>query len=151
MPKTKIEEQNIKIKPKLEEKTKEVKEPKEKEVKEPKEKEVKEQKKEQDELEDTKQNKGKVDFDIYDFYKNYDPSKNKFDPILTLYEFTSCLGIRETQLSEGASPLVDVPEGMESVEDIALLEMKQGKCPLIICREGKEYWRVCDLVNPYVM
>jgi DNA-directed RNA polymerase subunit K/omega len=94
--------------------------------------------------------KVKTEFDAYDFYKNYDSSKNVFNNVLSLYEFTSCLGLRATQISEGCPVLIDVPEGIESPEEIAIMEMKAGKCPLIICREGREYWRVCDLINPHL-
>jgi DNA-directed RNA polymerase subunit K/omega len=92
----------------------------------------------------------KKNFDAYEFYKNYDPSKNVFNNVLSLYEYTSCLGLRATQISEGCPVLIDVPEGIESPEEIAIMEMKAGKCPLIICREGREYWRVCDLINPHL-
>ncbi len=67
------------------------------------------------------------DFDAYEFYKTYDPTKNKFNNVLSLYEFTSCLGLRATQISEGCPVLIDVPEGMENPEEIALLEIKAGK------------------------
>jgi DNA-directed RNA polymerase subunit K/omega len=89
-------------------------------------------------------------YDAYDFYKNYDPSKNQFDPILTIYERASIIGVRATQLEDGAIPLVDIPEGMENVIEIAELELKMKKIPLIICREGREYWRVADLANYHV-
>ena len=92
----------------------------------------------------------KAEFDAYEFYKTYDPSKNVYNNVLSLYEFTSCLGLRATQISEGCPVLVDVPEGIENPEEIAILEMKAGKCPLIISREGREYWRVCDLINPHI-
>ena len=110
-------------------------------------KEAKENK--EDEIESDKKNKPQ-EFDAYEFYKTYDPTKNKFNNVLSLYEFTSCLGLRATQISEGCPVLIDVPEGMENPEEIALLEIKAGKCPLIICREGREYWRVCDLINPHI-
>ena len=92
----------------------------------------------------------KPEFDAYEFYKTYDPSKNVYNNVLSLYEFTSCLGLRATQISEGCPVLIDVPEGIENPEEIAILEMKAGKCPLIISREGREYWRVCDLINPHI-
>jgi len=95
-------------------------------------------------------NKINNNFDAYEFYKTYDPSKNVFNNVLSLYEYTSCLGLRATQISEGCPVLIDVPEGIESPEEIAIMEMKAGKCPLIICREGREYWRVCDLINPHL-
>ena len=116
--------------------------------------ETKEDKKE-DKKEDIKEEvqedrKIKTNFDAYEFYKTYDPSKNVFNNVLSLYEYTSCLGLRATQISEGCPVLIDVPEGIESPEEIAIMEMKAGKCPLIICREGREYWRVCDLINPHL-
>jgi DNA-directed RNA polymerase subunit K/omega len=118
------------------------------------EKEEKEEKEEQGEKEEKVYNadvkEKNQDFDAYEFYKTYDPTKNKFNNVLSLYEFTSCLGLRATQISEGCPVLIDVPEGMENPEEIALLEIKAGKCPLIICREGREYWRVCDLINPHI-
>jgi DNA-directed RNA polymerase subunit K/omega len=85
--------------------------------------------------------------DAYDFYKNYDTSKNKMDPILNQYERASVIGIRAQQISEGAIPMIDVPEGIENPIEIATMELKMKKMPLIICREGLEYWRVCDLVD----
>ena len=103
-----------------------------------------------DEDDDTQNVDIKTGFDAYEFYKTYDPAKNVFNNVLFKYEFTACLGLRATQISEGCPVLVDVPEGIESPEEIAIMEMKAGKCPLIICREGREYWRVCDLINPYL-
>jgi len=88
-----------------------------------------------------------LNLDAYDFYKNYDPSKNVYDPWLTVFERTAILGVRATQLENNAAPLVDVPEGVENVFDIAEQELKAGKLPLILCREGHEYWRVADLAD----
>ncbi len=104
---------------------------------------------EEEKVNDNFKNKNFAD-DAYDFYKTYDPSKNQYDPVLTPYERTSIIGVRATQLEDGAIPLVDIPEGMESVIEIAELELKMKKIPLIICREGREYWRVSDLVNHQV-
>lgn len=103
-----------------------------------------------EEMDNTNNINVKPDFDAYEFYKTYDPSKNVYNNVLSLYEFTSCLGLRATQISEGCPVLIDVPEGIENPEEIAILEMKAGKCPLIISREGREYWRVCDLINPHI-
>ena len=107
--------------------------------------EVKE-KQEKDEVKEIKSNKNYAD-DAFDFYKNYDPSKNKFDPILSIYEKTNLIGIRATQIENGAPVFVDVPEGLEDVVQIAEMELAQKKLPLIICREGREYWRAADLTD----
>ena len=85
--------------------------------------------------------------DAYDFYKTYDPSKNKTDPILNQYERAAVIGIRASQIAEGSPVLVDVPEGIEDPITIAEMELKAKKLCMIICREGREYWRVCDLVD----
>jgi DNA-directed RNA polymerase subunit K/omega len=85
--------------------------------------------------------------DAFDFYKNYDASKNKFDPILSIYERANLIGIRATQIENGAPVFVDVPEGLEDVIEIAEMELAQKKLPLIICREGREYWRAADLID----
>ena len=107
--------------------------------------EVKE-KQEKDEVKEIKSNKNYAD-DAFDFYKNYDPSKNKFDPILSIYEKTNLIGIRATQIENGAPVFVDVPEGLEDVIEIAEMELAQKKLPLIVCREGREYWRAADLID----
>lgn len=88
-----------------------------------------------------------LELDAYEFYKNYDPSQNKYDPWLTIFERTNVLGVRATQIENGAEPLVDVPEGVENVVEIAEMELAAGKAPLIICREGREFWRVTDLAD----
>jgi DNA-directed RNA polymerase subunit K/omega len=121
-----------------------------KEVKEeikPKEmKEMKEMKEEKQEY-PIQKDLSHMSSDAYDFYKNYDTSKNKMDPILNQYERAAVIGIRAQQISEGAQPMIDVPEGIENAIEIATMELKMKKMPLIICREGLEYWRVCDLVD----
>ena len=107
---------------------------------------VEEVKEKEDEVKEIKSNKNYAD-DAFDFYKNYDPSKNKFDPILSIYEKTNLIGIRATQIENGAPVFVDVPEGLEDVVQIAEMELAQKKLPLIICREGREYWRAADLTD----
>jgi len=107
---------------------------------------IKEEKDDFKEEKEVKSNKNYAD-DAFDFYKNYDPSKNKFDPILSIYERTNLIGIRATQIENGAPVFVDVPEGLEDVVQIAEMELAQKKLPLIICREGREYWRAADLTD----
>jgi DNA-directed RNA polymerase I, II, and III subunit RPABC2 len=91
------------------------------------------------------ENKGYTD--AYDFYKNYDTTKNVFSPYMTIYEKAAIIGIRATQISEGSPVLVDVPEGIEDVIQIAEMELAQKKLCMIVCRENREYWRVCDLID----
>jgi DNA-directed RNA polymerase subunit K/omega len=143
----KTDETSSKLIKKEEIKKEEKKEEKKDEVKK---EDIKKTEVKKEEVEEPENNKINNNFDAYEFYKTYDPSKNVFNNVLSLYEYTSCLGLRATQISEGCPVLIDVPEGIESPEEIAIMEMKAGKCPLIICREGREYWRVCDLINPHL-
>jgi DNA-directed RNA polymerase subunit K/omega len=66
---------------------------------------------------------------------------------MTIYEKAAIIGIRATQISEGSPVLVDVPEGIEDVIQIAEMELAQKKLCMIVCRENREYWRVCDLID----
>ena len=105
--------------------------------------------KKMDSVETEEDNSVKVlnNFDAYDFYKNYDPSKNKMTPFLTTFEKCSIIGIRSQMIADGSPVLIDIPEGIESCETIARMELQQKKIPLIVCREGREYWRVSDLID----
>lgn len=52
---------------------------------------------------------------------------------LTRYEKASVIGMRMEQLQRGANPMVDV-SGMESVREIALAELAQGRLPFVVTR-----------------
>jgi DNA-directed RNA polymerase subunit K/omega len=86
----------------------------------------------------------------FDILKNYNEIKknNRTRPRITKYELTKCLGMRAEMLARGAPALVDVPEYIDSVEDIAKMEHKQGKLPFILRRKitgGYDYWKLEDL------
>ena len=89
--------------------------------------------------------------DNTNFLENYQELKksNKTENILYNNEKTVILGIRATQLSMNASPLVEVPKGTTSVIDIAELELKERKIPFIVSRKLEthtEYWKLEDLL-----
>lgn len=71
-------------------------------------------------------------------------------PFMTKYERARLLGLRATQLSQGAEPLVTVPRDMISSYAIASLELEQARLPFIIRRPlpsgASEYWKVKDLM-----
>tara|TARA_B100000795_G_C22639522_1_gene375885 strand:+ start:166 stop:498 length:333 start_codon:yes stop_codon:yes gene_type:complete len=80
-------------------------------------------------------------------------SKDKISkPIMTVYEFDKIIGIRNQQLSSGATPFIsnikNVSSNME-LRQVALEELRQGKLPFIVERElpnkKKEYYRARDL------
>lgn len=74
---------------------------------------------------------------------------HKTTPILSKYEYTNIIGIRAKQLSDGASPLIELPEEIIDNYIIADIELRQKVLPFIIKRPlghgGCEYWKVSDL------
>ncbi len=71
-------------------------------------------------------------------------------PFLTLYEKTKILGLRASQLAQGAPPFIDVPEYLTTEYEIAVAELKAKRLPYIVKRplpNGEyEYWRRADLM-----
>lgn len=89
--------------------------------------------------------------DNNDFLKNY--HKHKLNNVttnkLSKYEKTTVIGIRSTQFSMGALPLIDPPKHITSVVEIAELELDSKKTPFIIERDlntKKEYWKIEDMI-----
>jgi len=68
---------------------------------------------------------------------------------MTKFEKTKILGLRSSQLSEGAKPLIPISEEIISSYEIASMELSQKKIPFIIKRPipngGSEYWKISDL------
>ena len=88
-----------------------------------------------------------------DIYENYDITNNQSRPVLTKYEYTFMLGKRATQLASGAEPLVDIPEGVDDIYQIAQMEIHQRKIPFMVKRsigDHFEYWRIEDLQIPNI-
>jgi DNA-directed RNA polymerase I, II, and III subunit RPABC2 len=72
-------------------------------------------------------------------------------PILTKFEYTRILGLRATQIENGAPLFIGVDESIIDSYVIARMELEAKKLPFIIRRPlpgGKmEYWRLHDLEN----
>ena len=88
--------------------------------------------------------------DIHEILENYHELKktNKSKNILNKYEKTKVLGIRASQISNGAKPLIIVPKYMTNELDIATEELIQRKIPFILQRivgTKTEYWKIEDL------
>ena len=77
-------------------------------------------------------------------------SKKQTKPYMTKFEKAKILGIRAQMLANGSLPLVDVPTNIINVKDIARIELKERKMPLIIKRylpdKSYECWRLDDMV-----
>jgi len=72
-------------------------------------------------------------------------------PILTKFEYTRILGLRATQIENGAPLFISVNDSIIDSYVIARMELEAKKLPFIIRRPlpgGKmEYWRLHDLEN----
>ena len=77
--------------------------------------------------------------------------RHKTIPILTKYEKSRILGIRISQLNDGAHPFVKLKDGDTMIDKhvIAEKELREKSLPFIITRPlpngKKEYWRLQDL------
>ena len=70
-------------------------------------------------------------------------------PILTKYEYAHVIGLRASQINDGANPFVEIDKKIVDGHLIAQIEIRQKKIPFIIRRPlpggGTEYWRLSDL------
>lgn len=85
---------------------------------------------------------------------NKDPvivtNSRKSRPYLSKYEFAKVLGSRSQQLANGAQPTIIVPKNVTDTTQIAILELKERKCPLKIERTMPsgliESWSLNELI-----
>jgi DNA-directed RNA polymerase I, II, and III subunit RPABC2 len=107
---------------------------------------------EEEELIETKR---ETRFDIVNMektYENYYTQKRETKPFLTKFERAKLLGSRAEMIASGSPTLVEIPKGIKNINayDIAKLEFKERKIPLIIRRylpNGMaEDWRLSDMV-----
>jgi DNA-directed RNA polymerase I, II, and III subunit RPABC2 len=93
----------------------------------------------------------KIVEDHEDVMRGYDITKYVTRGTMTKYEKTKIIGMRLEQLARGAATLIDTVE-CKSLRDVVIKELADKKLPFIIIRTlpngKKEYWRVCDLVDP---
>ena len=86
---------------------------------------------------------------ITQFYKDYDITKNKTEPIMSKYEYTQILGLRVQQIERGAEPLIEITSDLDTPQLIAEEELRQRKTPFILKRKiglnKYEYWKIEDL------
>lgn len=84
-----------------------------------------------------------------DIIQNYDPSKNKTRPILSIYEKAKIIGLRLEQLARGAESTIDASR-FKSIREIVLQEFVEKQIPFIIVRNMpfgvKEYWKLEDMI-----
>jgi len=102
-----------------------------------------------DDSEDELMEEGDDDFKVIDFtntYENMVKKEKKTLPIMSKFEKARIIGVRAQQIADGAVPTVKVPDKMISVIEIAKLELKERRLPLIIRRiltkNKYEDWRI---------
>lgn len=86
---------------------------------------------------------------INDTYETYYTKARVTKPFLTKFEQAKILGIRSEMISNGSIALVPVPAHISNTYDIAKMEFKEKKIPLMIKRHlpngDVELWRLTDL------
>ena len=86
---------------------------------------------------------------VHETYSDYYTSTKITSPFLTKFERAKVIGIRAQMLASGAEPMIS-PAFPEECYDIAVLELKAKKIPLIIRRylpnKKFEDWRLEDLI-----
>ena len=85
------------------------------------------------------------------YYTNVDSRTTR--PLLTKFERAKILSIRAQQIEAGMPVLIHpekIPASMMDAYEIAKLELKNKKTPIIICRkigDNTEYWKIEDFIN----
>jgi len=83
-------------------------------------------------------------------YSNYYNNDKITMPYMTKFEKAKLLGVRAEMIASGDKPLVEIKGKVNNAYEIAVMELKQKKIPLIIRRSlpnGKvEDWRVEELI-----
>ena len=83
-------------------------------------------------------------------YSNYYNNDKITMPYMTKFEKAKLLGVRAEMIASGDKPMVEIVGKVNNAYEIALMELKQKKIPLIIRRtlpNGKiEDWRVEELI-----
>ena len=91
--------------------------------------------------------------DVNEIYNTYYTSTRKSRPLITKFERAKILSIRAQQIEAGMPVLInpnEIPLNMVDTYEIAKLELKEKKTPIIICRNidnVTEYWKIEDFIN----
>ena len=84
-------------------------------------------------------------------YNNYYNNGKILTPKMSKFERAKILGARAEMIASGDKPMVVVPKNITTAYEIALLELKANKIPLIIRRKlpngTYEDWRTEELIT----
>ena len=83
-------------------------------------------------------------------YSNYYNNEKITMPYMTKFEKAKILGIRAEMIASGDKPMVKVNKHITNAYDIAMMELKEKKIPLIIRRSlpngNIEDWRIEEMI-----
>jgi DNA-directed RNA polymerase subunit K/omega len=86
---------------------------------------------------------------VKDVHGNIQDPRHTTPPFITKYEIAKVLGMRATQIEQGAPLFIDVDPKLHDSYVIAKEEFNQKKIPFIIARPipngEEEYWKLSDL------
>lgn len=89
--------------------------------------------------------------DYYRKIKTIAPDQRMTSNIMTLYEFSEIIGIRILQIEKGSPVFTDVEELFDTY-DMAIKELFDRKCPLMVIRRTgmyeQEEWKVNEMGFP---
>ena len=84
-------------------------------------------------------------------YNNYYNNNKILSPKMSKFERAKILGARAEMIASGDKPMVVVPKNVTTAYEIALLELKENKIPLMIRRKlpngTYEDWRTEELIT----
>jgi len=83
-------------------------------------------------------------------YEQYYTKLKQTKPFITKFEEAKIIGVRAQMISNGSKVFIDVPKNITKTIDIAELEYKEKKIPLLIRRylpnNEHEDWRLEELI-----
>lgn len=84
-------------------------------------------------------------------YIKYYTNKEKFNEYMTKCELTKILSVRTQQIARGCPVSIIVPDNIYDPYDIAKLELKNKKCPLLIRRYSPDNSYVDVKINDLII
>ena len=96
------------------------------------------------------ENNIKIISSIENTYSDYYNKQKVTKSFMTKFEKAKILGVRADMLANGANAMIAVPKYVDNCYEIAKMELKEGKIPLLVRRflpnNNIEDWRVTDLI-----
>lgn len=109
---------------------------------------------EEEEFDTAFDQKSEEDLNNSDYYRKIkivDPGERITSDIMSLYEYSEVIGIRTLQIEKGSFIFTDV-SFLNDARDMAIKELFDRKCPLIVIRQisefEQEHWKCNEMGFP---